>query len=796
MKPRKIRKLSLEELTFTVNPSDLQRYKKARSPLRVIGQPRALKALEMGIRIPGRGYNIFVAGRSGTGRKTAVQQVLKEYTGEHQPVKDIALVFNFQDPDRAGVLYLGPGKARQLKTELHRVIETMKRVIKDKLDGEPYKGQKNALLTEAEQEENRKIGEFEEYLAQRQMLMAQMDADDSNTTDLVPLVDGQAVSFDELQERIKTGDFSRDQWNRLREIYYRCMDEMRLLFSRLREKRTAVEEQVILLQKEILKEDVEQEITPLRSLCPEEEVQTYLSDLQGDILEHLYLFTAEDPPVDDVGNRSFIRYGVNILVDHTNTKKRPIVHETRPDTESLLGSVEYRMSRETEGRTNFMMIRPGSLIRSSGGFLLLEAEQILRDEETWQTLKQVLRKGTVEIYPPKSSLNLPLPAPRCEPIHINTKVILLGGEGLYDALYNTDPDIHKLFKIVAEFSDTMPRNSGSMKEYLSYLREVVEKENLKNLTEEAAARIITYGCELAEDRERLTCRFVRIFDLLIEANYWAGFEKKEEIDLPSVERALDEHRYLFNLPEEELFRQISEDTLLIRPAGKALGRVHALAVRDRGSYGFGIPMVVSCSVSPGKQGIVNIERESGLSGSLHDKGLFILEGLLRSRYALTFPLSLHSSLCFEQSYGGIDGDSASAAEACALLSALGGIPVRQDIAVTGSINQRGDLQPVGGISRKVQGFFNACHLQGLSGAVVIPAGNVRHLFLDKPVLEAVRQEKFHVYTAENLDQVVELLSEMEAGTRDSQGAYPEETLNYLVEKRLKSMAEQVKGYSR
>lgn len=796
MEPHSHIELTPEELDFSIDPAETASLRKDLKKERVIGQPRALKALRMGCRITGRGYNIFVTGRPGTGRKTTVRRVVEEYDVQQRNLRDLAVVYNFRNPERPMVLYLEPGGAKLLKSRLHDLIEAVKGIIREKLGGEAYNSRKNYLLTGAEREENLRISDFEQKLRDKGFQMVQIDEEGAGSTDLIPLMDGEMVSFSELQEKTKDGSFTTEEWDRMRELYHRYMDETRQVFRDLRSARAEVEDEVRDLRREVLRPEVQAEIESVKALFTEEAVRGYLDDLEQDILENIYIFTSDDGILDESGNRSFIRYGVNILLDHSETSNTPVIFENHPDTEDLLGTIEYRFERESEVRTNFMMIRPGSLIRACGGFIIIEAEQILKDDNAWQTLKQVLKTGLVEIHPPKGNMNLPLPAPRPEPIQVDLKVILIGGEGLYDLLYAGEPDFHKLFKIAAEFDNTMERNTASTIEYLSYMQDVVDQEGLGDLTDDGAAEVIAYGCELAEDRLRLSTRFFRITDLLTEARYWADMNNREDIDRAAVRKAVEEHQYLLNLPEEHTLSLIRDKNILINLEGKAVGRINGLAVRDRGSYSFGLPVVISCSVSPGGRGVVNIERESGLSGEIHDKWVFILEGLLRSRFAVSFPLSMHASICFEQSYGGIDGDSASAAEACALFSALAGLPFSQDIAVTGSLNQNGEIQPVGGIGDKIRGFYNICARSGLTGTqgVVMPRANLRNLFLNRETLEALRAGRFHIYAADTVDDILRLLSGLETGRRDDEGAFPPGTLSFLVEQSLRTMADQVKHY--
>jgi len=624
MDPHRNIELSPDELDFSIDPVDISRFRNnLRSGSKIIGQPRALQALRMGCRITDHGYNIFVTGMPGTGRRTAIERVLREYTSDRSNLKDIAVVHNFNNSERPIVLYLDPGKARRLKKQLHDLIETLKRVIKAKLEGEPYNSRKNAVLTAAEAEENNRIHEFEKKIRDNGFHMIQIDEGGAGSTDLVPVVDGEPVSFDELQDRTRDGGFPPEEWNCMREIYHRFMDDMRQLFRDLRTARSAAEEKVMELRREIIKPEIQHEVHEIRIDYREKEVHDYLTCLEDDILDNLYIFTAEHEPLDESGNRSFIRYGVHILVDHSQTDIVPVIFENRPDSETLLGAIEYRMDRESEIRTNFMMIRPGSMVRASGGFLIIDAEQILKDEQAWHTLKHVLKTGLMGIHPPRSSMNLPIPAPRPEPVRIDMKVILIGGKGLYDALYTADGDFCKLFKVAAEFDDSMNRDTEGMTEYLSYIHETVVRKRLGSITDEAAAEIVAFGAELAENRNKLSTRFFRITDLLTEARYWANGNNTPDIDRASVLKAIHEHTYLFNLPEEHILELVKNQSFIVRLEGEAIGRINGLAVQDRGCYSFGVPVVVSCSVSPGDRGVVNIEREAGLSGEIHDKWVFI-----------------------------------------------------------------------------------------------------------------------------------------------------------------------------
>jgi lon-related putative ATP-dependent protease len=445
-----------------------------------------------------------------------------------------------------------------------------------------------------------------------------------------------------------------------------------------------------------------------------------------------------------------------------------------------------------------MMIKAGSIMKASGGFLILKAEDVLSETDVWENLKRTLQSGKVDIQNAANPFNLPGPILKPEPVEIDLKFILIGSENLYDILYDKDPDFAKYFKVSAEFDSVMDRTPAAMAQYVAYLRKFSAEEKLLPLTDEGLSGALSFAVKLSEQRTKLSTRFSQIADLIRESSYWAEKLGKREIDGEAVAEALNQRKYFFGLPEEKMMELILEGDMLIQFSGEEIGKVNGLAVHDRGYYAFGSPCRISARIAPGNEGIVNIEREVGLSGEIHDKWVLIIEGFIRSRYAKNFPLSVYASICFEQSYSEIDGDSASSTEVYALLSAIAGIPLRQDIAVTGSVSQTGEIQPVGGISEKIEGYFAVCSRLGLTGSqgVIIPERNVTNLILAPAVVEAIEKEVFHIYPIKSIDEGMSILTGLAAGERDKKGTYhPEGSVNCLVERALKDMAERVKAYS-
>jgi lon-related putative ATP-dependent protease len=790
------RELTADELVLDISEEEISRLSAETELPEIIGQPRALRALKMGTEIRRRGYNIFVTGLSGTGRMTAIRKVLTSYVPRQQSLEDIVYVFNFTYPDYPRVLRLPKGRGRDFKESIHRLVENMKELISTKLDSDLYKKERDRLVSLVEQEENRSLSEFETRLLHEGFQLVHVHEKDTDATDIMPLHNGEPVDFDQLQELVSRGEATEEQWNQARERYYQLMDELKHLFGEMKQAREALDGELESLQIKTVRPGVEEAVTELKERYPGTAIEQYLEELQEDIISHLFLFQKEQP-TDDQGNPALIRYGVNVLVDNAATETIPIIYENHPGYNNLFGTIESRFDQAGQSRSNFMMIKAGSLIRASGGFLVLNAEDLLHQEGLWEQLKRVLQTEEVEIQPSNQVFSVHNKLLKPEAVGIDTKVIVVGTENLYDYLWERDLDFHKYFKISAEFDSVMPRTRENIQRYVSFIRMISEEEGLRRFSPEGIAEVIRYGVYLAEQREKLSTRFSFIADLLREADYWAGREEREEVDRSAVQRALEERRYLAGLPEEKLFEMISDGEISVRISGTQIGVVNGLAVHDRGYYSFGSPAVVSARVAPGHEGIINIEREVGLSGEIHDKWVMMMEGYIRNKYAHTFPLSIYASICFEQSYTEIDGDSASVAEVLALLSAISAEPMRQNIAVSGSVNQLGEVQPVGGLSDKIAGFLRTCSRLGLTGeqGVIIPQSNVNNLVLSGEVRDAVREGNFHIYPIKTVDEGIELLTGKTAGTRGPRGSFPRQTFNARVEDQLREMANQVKNYS-
>jgi lon-related putative ATP-dependent protease len=787
-------KLQKDSLDYAIPTQDIERLSGGAWGDSIIGQPRALEALAIGTAIRSKGYNIFVTGVPGTGRRTAVMKALSTCHPRRLDLRDYAYVYGFKTPLAPRALYFKAGEAVAFKKDVHAFVENIKKLVA--LHTESGEGRKRQEELEAswQKTENERLAAFEAELAKDGFRVVQVQGDEGqSTTDILPLKNGEPVPFDEFRLAAESGSMPQEEFSSLRERYFSHMDQMRLLFIDLRRGRASLEDTLNQLRTQALQPLVSAEASILAAHYDDERTREWIHDLERDAMAHLYLFQAAAQ--ERKQRAPLARYGVNALCDRAGATALPVVFEANPTYSNLFGSVEHGPDGQLEGRSAYLRIRSGSLLKAAGGFLVMQAEDLLADEDAWPAIKRVMRSGRLEIQPQTGPMGQIL-AMKPEALDIDVKIVLIGGEMTYDALYNADADFQNLFKICAEFDSTMTRNDDALREYIAFARKICLEDGLLEPSLAGLAAIAAYGIRLSGYRDRLSTRFSRIADLIREADYRASLAGKGHIDDESVIEAERVRSWLADLPEEKFAEMIVSGEIILEADGKRVGRVNGLAVHDRGYYAFGLPMVISAQVSPGESGVINIEGESGLSGEIYDKAVLIVEGFLRSRYARDFPLSVSASICFEQSYTAIEGDSASSTAVYALLSAIAGIPLRQDIAVTGSLNQMGQIQPVGGVAEKVEGFFSVCQRAGLNGhqGVMVPRHNIVNLTLSHAVLEAIATGTFSIYAVSTIDEGIEVLTDRIPGEQDPRGRFPPGSFNALVSDELRRMAETIKEY--
>jgi ATP-dependent Lon protease len=795
----------IEKLRWRCDPENLKFESTEDLPIseEIIGQERALEAIRLGLDIDGFGYNIFVTGLVGTGKKTAIKGLLEEIDTAGKIPNDICYVNNFKNPDMPKMISLPAGRGNEFREDMDNLIETLKKKIPLIFEDERYLNKKKEILEKFREQQAAYFREFERKVTQEKFSLVQVQMGPYSRPGIFPVIDGNTMSFDQLEGLVQQGKLSEEEVERLREKQRELASELEDIFKETRKTEKEIRQSLQDLDKEVISPVVSDSISDMREKHDNEKINSYLDEVQESIMENLTRFMEkeEQPQILPGLNipqpaDQFTEYQVNVLVDNSDTKGAPIIVETTPNYRNLFGTMERIVDRSGMWRTDFSRIKAGSFLRANGGYLIIDALDALIEPGVWQTLKRTLKNGVVEMQTYDPFYLFATSALKPEPIQIDVKVIMVGDTLMYHLLYNYDEDFKKIFKVKADFDTVMDKNEEAINQYASLIHKICNEENLKPFDRSGVAAVVEYGVRLAGRQKKLTTRFHLLADVLREASYWAIKEGGQYVGEAHVEKAIQQRVHRVNLVEDKIQEMIEDGMIMVDSDGSVVGQVNGLSVYNLGDYSFGKPSRITAKVAMGKAGIINIEREAELSGPTHNKGVFILSGYLRGKYAQDKPLTMSASICFEQSYGGVDGDSASSTEIYALLSGLSEIPLRQDIAVTGSVNQKGEIQPIGGVNEKIEGFFDVCKAKGLTGkqGVMVPHQNVDDLMLRKDVVKAVEEGKFHIYPVETIDQGVGVLTGMEAGERREDGSFKEGTVNFLVDKRLKELASGIKEF--
>lgn len=756
----------------------------------IIGQERAVRALEFGLEIDDRGFNIFVAGLPGTGKNTAVQSFLESIAKTKPTPPDWCYVYNFKEPNNPRAIDLPAGKGKMFARDMKEFIWAVRREIPKVFESEEYAKQREETVETFTNERNRLFAELNERAAKAGFIIQPAPTG----LFIVPVIDGEPV---------KDKEFAALPPEKQRELIRRreeLEEDVASTFREVQNIERRAHEAVRDLDQRVARFVLGHLLKELRDkYAGLPAVMAYLEAVESDIISNLSLFRGERegerhaPPW--AKEDPFRRYEVNVIVDNSETAGAPVVVEYNPTYNNLIGRIE---KEAVFGAliTDFTMIRAGSLHKANGGYLVIPIEELLRNLFSWDGLKRALRESEVVIEEAAERLGfLATKTLQPEPIRLKLKVILLGDPLLYYLLYHFDPDFQELFKVKAEFGTRMDRTPENVRKYAAFFCMLCKKEELLHLDASAVAKLVEYGSRLAEDQTKLATRFSEIADVVREACYYARKEGADYAKAEHVRRAIDERFYRSNLIQERIQEMIVRGTVMVETTGAKVGQVNGLSVLSLGDISFGKPQRITVTVAAGKEGVIDIEREAKLGGRIHTKGVLILTGYLTEKYAAEAPLTLAARLVFEQSYEGVEGDSASSAELYALLSALSGVPLRQDLAVTGSVNQKGEIQAIGGVNEKIEGFFDVCRAKGLTGeqGVLIPAANRENLMLREDVVEAVREGRFHIYLVKHIDEGIEILTGVPAGERGPDGSFPEGTIHGKVAARLKEMAAQLKA---
>jgi len=770
------------------------------SPLdALIGQERAQEAMALALAMADAGYNTFVMGDTGLGKHTFARRVLEQHAAQQPTPEDLCYVHGFANPMCPRALRLPPARGRVLRADMKALIESLRMAVRSAFDSDDYRGRRHVLEHEVEQRHEQVLEQLQKEAREKSLAFLRTPMGFA----FAPTLGGEILSPEVF------GKLAADEQERVKQNISEMEQKLAFALAQVPRLQREAHERIRTLDREVtdfavrpLFEDLTSRYTDLPT------VSEWLAEVRKDVGDRAQVFLAEEAEREsnpmalalmEVRPERWaeLRYSVNLLVDRAEAHGAPVVYEDHPTLENLMGRIEYR-AQLGNLVTDFTLIQPGALHRANGGHLILDAQKLLSQPQAYEALKRALRSGQARIESVAESLGMSPPSRlNPEPMVLAVKVTLLGDRSLYYLLSAYDPDFDQLFKVAADFSEDLPRDRESERSLARMVAGMLTREKLRPLDKSAVARVIEHSARLADDAFRLSLRTQSLIDLLREADYFAQRSQRNVVTREDVGDAIRAQARRADRVREDSLRLLKEGTLLVSTRGQAVGQVNGLSVLALGNFAFGRPSRITCRVRMGRGEVLDIEREVRLGGPLHSKGVLILAGFLGQRYAKEQPLSLSASLVFEQSYGGVDGDSASLAELCTLLSAIAEVPIAQRFALTGSVNQMGDVQPIGGVNEKVEGYFDACVAQGLTGeqAVIIPASNVRHLMLRADVVKAVEAGTFAIFAVTHVDDALGLLTDCEVGAPNAEGAYPDGSLNARVEARLKRLSERVKELS-
>ncbi len=794
--------LDPSELSWTCDPEifEFESTKNLEPVEGIIGQERALKALRLGVDLRAPGYNIFVTGLSGTGKATTIKKILERISPHCPTLNDYAYVNNFSNPDQPRLLIFPAGIAQKFAAAMDSMIDFLIEKIPVVLEDEAYDVRRKNILDSYAEEEKKLMLEFENEIKKENFSLGQVQMGQYYRPEIFPVINGKPVPIQQLAELVNRNAISPEEAERVYQKYQEYTIQLQELFKKGLQLSREYQERLLKLEQEAVNNLVTGVISDMKEKFNYPKVHEYLDEVKESILNNLDDFkgagknepqeqeTQKLPPSIAKIRNPFRVYQVNIILDNSSTKECPVIIETSPTYTNLFGSIEKVYEGGGSWYSDFMNIKAGAILRANGGYLVLNAFDALTEPGVWKSLKRVLmfRKLEIQDYFGQYLLNTTNIKP--ESIEISTKVIFIGSDEIYYILSEYEEDFKKIFKVRADFDYEMKNTPKGLNDLAGLVRKLCEEENLLHFDRLAIAKLAEFSARYAGSKDKLTARFAVVADIVREANFWAKDSGAEIVTADHVKIAYDNYVYRHNMIEEKINDLIIEGKLIIDISGEKVGEINGLSVYSINDYTFGRPSKITVTVSAGNSGIINIEREAKLSGRIFDKGVLVISGLLREKFGQDFPLSFTASICFEQSYSGIDGDSASSTEIYALLSALSGIPIKQGIAVTGSVNQKGMIQPIGGVNEKIEGFFKVCKAKGLDGTqgVIIPKRNLNELMLDEEVIEAVKNGKFNIWAVDTIDEGIEILTGYKAGKYEK-GKWETGTVYERVYQRLKEL---------
>lgn len=788
---RKINELSYKDLKDVCNPNmfKFEKIKEIADTTNLVyGQDRGIKALEFGVNVDLKGYNLYLEGPAGVGKTMYTKKFLQTKALKEKIPNDWCYIYNFDDPNEPIAVSLPAGQGKIFQETMDSFIRNIRRDIKKTFNNDEFEKEKKVIKQEFETKKEAILAKLNDKTLKQgfQVKSAQ------NGIYMMPVYEGKTVEEEEYEKlplEVKSEFESKSQV--VQEMIFDTLSELKLIENKADKKIDEWQSNVALLTVNIHINNVKS------NYKRNKKINTFLDNVKKDILKNINTFMMPESANDSKqsvppqmkamqNNEPWLNYRVNLFVDNSHLEGAPVIMDSNYTFQNIFGKLEYE-NQYGIMKTDFTMIKPGLLQKANGGYIIFQAKDLISNPQCYENLKKVLQVKEVSIennLEQRSSMMLVSLKP--EPIPLDLKVIMIGNPEIYHTLLSLDDDFRKLFKIKVEFEEDAPKTDENIAKLVKFVRSYCEQEELLDIDKEAMARIVEYASKLSGDKEKLSTQFSEIGQIVGEASTWAKLDKSKIVTKKYVQKAFDERIERIKKYDTKYLQMIKEGALLINTDGYKVGQINGLTVITIGDYSFGKPSKITANTYLGKQGIVNIEREVQMSGSSHSKGVMILTGYLGEMFAQDKALSLNASICFEQLYGGVDGDSASSTEAYAILSSLSEIPINQSIAVTGSVNQKGEIQPIGGVNEKIEGFFQICKMRGLNGehGVIIPIQNVRNLHLNDEVIDAVKKGEFHIYAISTIDEGIEILTGVPAGKKDKYGKFPAGTINYLANEKL------------
>ena len=766
----------------------------------ILGQERGVQALRFGIGIRRPGYNILVTGASGTGRMDAVKKVLAKAAGADGAPGDLCYLNNFKNAEAPILIRLGPGLGAKLKKAMQIMVEDLKKEVPKLFESPEYLNRKNEINEAYEKKTATFFLNLEKRVKEAGFALVTFQGRQGQPPEVMPIVDGEPTPVLKLEQMVEKGRFPQDEFERIKAQHLEIKTEIDSIFVQIRALQKEIQEKNRQADKLMFSNLAEGLIAPLKAEFCCGELDQYFQHMVDDMVDNLPIFLSQERPqipMMPLGD-PFDQYSVNILVDNSEQQGPPVIIEEYPTYRNLFGSIERIVDRSGVWRTDFSKIKAGSFIRANGGYLVLNLLDAIVEPGVWPSLKRALKSRKMEIQTYDPFYLFTTSAMKPEPIEMDIKVIVLADPYLYHLLHRYDEDVSKIFKVRADFDTIMDRTEETVLQLARFIRARGEEHGLRPFDRSAVAALVEEAVRMGGRQEKMAATFPRLTDLLMEADYLAAGSMRDVVRAEDVTEAVAARIHRSSLIEEKIQDMIDRGSIMIDTDGAKVGQINGLAVYSLGDIMFGKPSRITATTSMGKAGIINIEREADLSGSSHSKGVLILGGYLRTMFAQDKPLAMSASIAFEQSYSGVDGDSASSTEMYALLSSLSGVPIKQGIAVTGSVNQNGEIQAIGGVNHKIEGFFACCRAKGLTGnqGVLIPKANVADLMLRPEVVEAVRAGTFHVWAVGTIEEGIEILTGKQAGVRQPDGTYPPDSMYGVVDARLGALAKALVAFGK